>query len=57
MPEGAGDFIRSLPLAVIFSVLASMAVSLTIIPFLASRLLKKHQGHPDGNLFMRGLKS
>ncbi|UYQ94101.1 efflux RND transporter permease subunit [Chitinophaga horti] len=56
MPEGAGDFIRSLPLSVIFSVLASMAVSLTIIPFLASRLLKKHTGHPDGNLFMRGLK-
>ncbi|RFS26409.1 AcrB/AcrD/AcrF family protein [Chitinophaga silvatica] len=56
MPEGSGDFIRSLPLAVIFSVLASMAVSLTIIPFLASRLLKEHQGHPDGNIFMRGLK-
>ncbi|MEC5143691.1 efflux RND transporter permease subunit [Chitinophaga sp. 212800010-3] len=56
MPEGSGDFIRSLPLAVILSVLASMAVSLTIIPFLSSRLLKEHTGHPDGNLFMRLLK-
>jgi len=56
MPEGAGDFIRGLPLAVIFCVLASMLVSLTIIPFLSSRLLKKHVGHPDGNIFMRGLK-
>lgn len=56
MPEGSGDFIRSLPLAVIFSVLASMLVSLTIIPFLASKLLRKHTGHPDGNIFMRGLK-
>ncbi|CAL1517516.1 efflux RND transporter permease subunit [Chitinophaga sp. MM2321] len=56
MPEGSGDFIRSLPLAVIFSVLASMAVSLTIIPFLASRLLKKHTGNPEGNIFMRALK-
>ncbi|MFY0255047.1 efflux RND transporter permease subunit [Chitinophaga sp. 30R24] len=56
MPEGSGDFIRSLPLAVIFSVLASMAVSLTIIPFLSSRLLKEHTGHPEGNLFMRLLK-
>ncbi|NIG54210.1 efflux RND transporter permease subunit [Chitinophaga sp. Cy-1792] len=55
MPEGAGDFIRGLPLAVIFSVLASMAVSLTIIPFLASRLLKEHTNH-KGNIFMRGLK-
>ncbi|RYZ55305.1 MAG: efflux RND transporter permease subunit [Sphingobacteriales bacterium] len=56
MPEGAGDFIRSLPLAVMFSVFASMLVSLTIIPFLASKLLKEHTGHPEGNLFMRGLK-
>lgn len=56
LPEGSGDFIRCLPLAVIFCVLASMAVSLTIIPFLSSRLLKNHTGHPDGNLLMRGLK-
>lgn len=56
MPEGAGDFIRGLPLAVIFSVLASLFVSLTIIPFLSSRLLKNHSGHPDGNFFMRALK-
>lgn len=44
LPEGSGDFIRSLPLAVIMSVLASMLVSLTIIPFLASRILKEHAG-------------
>jgi multidrug efflux pump subunit AcrB len=56
MPEGSGDFIRSLPLAVMFSVLASMAVSLTIIPFLSSRLLKEHVGNPEGNIFMRALK-
>ncbi len=56
MPEGAGDFIRCLPMAVILCVLASMLVSLTIIPFLSSRLLKKHIGNPEGNLFMRALK-
>ncbi len=56
MPEGAGDFIRGLPMAVIFCVLASMVVSLTIIPFLTSKLLKPHTGHPDGNIFMRALK-
>ena len=56
LPEGSGDFIRSLPLAVIFSVIASMLVSLTIIPFLSSRLLKNHTGNPDGNILMRGLK-
>lgn len=56
MPEGAGDFIRGLPLAVIFCVLASLFVSLTIIPFLSSKLLKNHNGNPEGNLLMRGLK-
>ncbi len=56
LPEGSGDFIRCLPLAVIFCVLASMLVSLTIIPFLSSRLLKNHHGNPEGNFLMRGLK-
>lgn len=56
LPEGSGDFIRSLPLAVIFCVMASMLVSLTIIPFLSSRLLKNHTGNPEGNFLMRGLK-
>ncbi len=56
MPEAAGDFIRSLPMAVITAVIASMLVSLTIVPFLSSRLLKEHSGHPDGNIFMRALK-
>ena len=55
LPEGAGDFIRGLPLAVIMSVLASMVVSLTVIPFLSSRVLKDH-GNDKGNIFMRGLQ-
>jgi len=42
MPEQAGDFIRSLPMAVIGSVLASMLVALLVAPFLSSRLLKPH---------------
>ncbi len=40
LPEGAGDFVRSLPAAVLFTILASFFVSLSIIPFLASRLLR-----------------
>lgn len=55
LPEGSGEFIRSLPLAVITSVFASMLVSLTIVPFMASRILKTEH-NPEGNLFMRGLK-
>jgi multidrug efflux pump subunit AcrB len=57
LPEGAGDFIRSLPIAVITSVFASMLVSLTIIPFLSSRLLKQHPADYKGNIFLRGLQS
>jgi multidrug efflux pump subunit AcrB len=58
LPEAAGDFIRSLPMAVITSVLASMLVSLTIIPFLSSRILKDktESDTHTGNLFLRGLE-
>jgi multidrug efflux pump subunit AcrB len=56
LPEAAGEFIRSMPMGVILCVLASMFVSLTIIPFLSSRILKENHGHPDGNMFMRALK-
>ncbi len=45
LPEGSGDFIRSLPVAVVCTVAASLVVSLTIIPFLASRMLPRHGGH------------
>jgi Cation/multidrug efflux pump len=55
LPEGAGDFIRSLPAAVVTTVLASLFVSLTIVPFLSSKILSSHE-NPEGNLFMRGLK-
>jgi multidrug efflux pump subunit AcrB len=56
LPESSGDFIRSLPTAVITSILASMVVSLTIVPFLSSRLLKSHGMDYEGNIFLKGLK-
>ena len=40
LPEGAGIFIRSLPAAVLYTVAASLFVALTVIPFLASRMLQ-----------------
>lgn len=55
LPGGPGEFVRGLPMAVITSVLASLIVSLTVVPFLASRVLKEH-ANPDGNIFLRGLK-
>ena len=55
LPEGSGDFIRSLPMAVVTTVLASLLVSLTIVPFLSSRILKQSH-NPEGNIFLRALK-
>lgn len=55
LPEAAGAFIRSLPMAVITTVFASMVVSLTVVPFLASKLLKTHAVGEE-NFFLRMLK-
>ncbi len=55
MPEASGEFIRSLALAVISSVFASMIVSLTVVPFFASRVLKTNHS-AEGNIFLRGLQ-
>ncbi len=55
LPGGSGDFIRSLPVAVISAVLASLLVSLTVIPYLAGRILRTHTD-PAGNIFLRLLK-
>jgi len=55
LPDMAGDFIRSLPMAVITSVLASMLVALTLVPFLGVRFLKKHE-HEGGNVFLQYLQ-
>jgi multidrug efflux pump subunit AcrB len=52
LPGGPGMYIRSLPVAVILAILASLFVSLTIIPWLSSVLLTTHEG-PEGNRFLR----
>lgn len=39
LPEGSGEFIRPLPVAILSTVGASLIVAFAIIPFLASRLL------------------
>lgn len=52
LPEGAGAFTRSLPTAVLLTVAASLFVSLTIIPFVASRILKEEK-HEEGNWLLR----
>ncbi len=51
LPGNAGAFIRSLPVAVVVTILASLLVSLTLIPFLASRFLRAEDEH--GNVAFR----
>jgi multidrug efflux pump subunit AcrB len=55
LPEGAGKFIRSLPAAVLYTVAASLLVSLTVIPFLASRILRASGHGSEGNKALQGL--
>jgi multidrug efflux pump subunit AcrB len=45
LPGGAGQFTRSLPVAVLYTVGASLFVSLTIIPFLGSLVLQEQDEH------------
>lgn len=53
LPGNAGAFIRSLPVAVVVTILASLLVSLTLIPFLASRFLRGEDEH--GNAAFRAM--
>jgi multidrug efflux pump subunit AcrB len=55
LPESAGEFIRSLPMAVITTVLASLFVSITIVPFLASMLMPKNSSE-EGNIVLQYMK-
>jgi multidrug efflux pump subunit AcrB len=55
LPDSAGEFMRSLPMAVITSVLASMIVALTLVPFMGSRMLNT-QTHGEGNFFLKQLQ-
>jgi multidrug efflux pump subunit AcrB len=57
LSEGSGKFIRSLPAAVLFTIAASLIVALTIVPFLASRLLPRDAGPSEGNAVLAGLSS
>jgi len=52
LPGGPGQYIRSLPMAVVFTVLASMIVALTVVPLLASLFLRGNE-NPEGNVLLR----
>ena len=54
LPGGAGQFTKSFIGTIVATVMASMVISLTIIPFLASRILKRN-ADDDGNAVLRWL--
>jgi multidrug efflux pump subunit AcrB len=56
LPAGSGAYIKSLPVTVLCTIAASLLVSMTIIPFLASRLLDKHSD-PEGNVLLRAVNN
>ena len=56
LPGGPGEFIRGLPMAVVTTVFASLLVSLTIVPFISSKVLKTHTSS-TGNIFLRALQT
>jgi multidrug efflux pump subunit AcrB len=55
LPEGAGIFIRSMPAAVLYTVLASLFVAYTVIPFLASRVLKPEGETGEGGHALKAI--
>ena len=55
LPGLSGRYIRSLPLAVIYAVLASLFVSFTIVPWLASKVMPATSA-PKGNRYLQWLE-
>lgn len=51
MPEASGDFIRSLPIAVMTTISGSLLVSLTVVPYLSGKLLKSSTSNHE-NIFL-----
>ncbi|PPT32466.1 efflux RND transporter permease subunit [Xanthomonas euroxanthea] len=55
LPEAAGEFLRGLPLAVVLTIVASLLVALTVVPFLASRVLSRNEPE-HGNRLLQWLR-
>jgi len=52
LPGMAGQYMMVLPVSVVFIVLGSLFTALTIIPFIASRIMKA-ESNPQGNMVLR----
>lgn len=56
LPEESGEFIRSLPVSIIGTIVGSLFVALTLVPFFASRILRGTEKE-GGNVFLQYLQS
>ncbi len=56
LPGGAGSYSRSFFLSIMATVLASLVISLSVIPFLASRMLRRDED-PEGNAALQWFNS
>lgn len=54
LPSGAGAYTRSFFIAIMATVTASLVISLSLIPFLASRMLRRDE-NPEGNVALQWL--
>jgi multidrug efflux pump subunit AcrB len=55
LPDASGDYVRPLPLAVLATVTSSLLISLTLIPFVSSRVLST--AGSEGNALLHFLQS
>ena len=55
LPEASGEFIRSLPVAVIATVIGSLIVAFAITPLAARVMLSRHE-HPEGNRILQAVQ-
>jgi len=55
MQNMTGDFVRSMPLTVVYTLSASLLISLTLTPYLASKFLKVNADSAQPHLFRRWL--
>jgi len=55
LPEASGEFIRSLPVAVIATVLGSLVVAFAVTP-LAARVMLSREEHPEGNRLFQAVQ-
>ena len=54
MPDKAGRFIQSMPVTVIYTLLASLILALTLVPYLSSVFLRSHKPDQNNNKRLRG---